>query len=455
MARTRRAAARRPSRRRGRAMRLPSFDLPKIPPDVARSIVGILLLVLGARTLIALTLPGRGNLTDWWIGSVGPWFGSVRWLLPFILLAAGWYVEWGPGRQPNSGWGLTLVGAAMGYAGLLGAVEIVGPFSGGSVGRFLDGALVPLITAPGAVVLLAGVSLAGVLLAFNLQLKQLLGPVTGTARWFGATAAASLRRGSAVGGAPAGATERARAGEAVGPGRGRTGQGAVAGGPPPAGQTGIWGQGDGEGRIPTAVPSTAPTSATFAPPRSGGAGGLATALVEPLAAPRPARPPDDVTDASASPPTRERIEYVLPPLSLLDDIPIPTEPGGAEILHQRNEEIIVRKLAGFNIPAKIVARNAGPVVTQYEVQPAPHIKVSRIEGLSDDLAMARTPAFRAPSPRPAPPHPRSPQCGCQVPQAPLSSASQGPRRSTAMATVRAIRRASRDPLSRWAAGPRT
>ena len=30
----------------------------------------------------------------------------------------------------------------------------------------------------------------------------------------------------------------------------------------------------------------------------------------------------------------------------------------------------------------------GPVVTQYEVQPAPHIKVSRIEGLSDDLAMA-------------------------------------------------------------------
>ena len=59
-----------------------------------------------------------------------------------------------------------------------------------------------------------------------------------------------------------------------------------------------------------------------------------------------------------------------------------------EAAHARNEEIIVKKLAGFGIPARIVARNAGPVVTQYEVQPAPDVKVSRIEGLSDDLAMA-------------------------------------------------------------------
>ncbi len=62
--------------------------------------------------------------------------------------------------------------------------------------------------------------------------------------------------------------------------------------------------------------------------------------------------------------------------------------GGDEASHKRNEEIIVKKLAGFGIQSKIVARNAGPVVTQYEVQPAPDIKVSRIEGLSDDLAMA-------------------------------------------------------------------
>ena len=387
MARTRRAAPRRQSRRRRSGVHLPALRLPYLSPDVTRSIVGIVLLVLGAVTLIALALPGRGVLTDWWIGSVGPWFGSVRWLLPFILLAAGWYVEWGPGRRPNSGWGLTLGGAAMAYAGLLGAVEIQGAFSGGRIGRFFDSILPPLITAPGAVVVLIGVAIAGLLLAFNLQLKQLLWPVTGTARWFGTTAAASLRREN--GGAPASATGRGQAGTAapVGPGKpARAGRlPAVAGAAPPPGQTGIWGGGDDDERIPQAVPSVVPTSATFAPARNGN-GLAATAVAEPVA--KVVRDPDDVTDASDAPPTRERIEYILPPLTVLDDIAVPTSLGGDEASHRRNEEIIVKKLASFNIPAQIVARNAGPVVTQYEVQPAPDIKVSRIEGLSDDLAMA-------------------------------------------------------------------
>ena len=110
MATRRRPTNRSAARSRRRRAGIGGWSFPPIAPDVARSLVGIALLVLGAVTLIALVLPGRGSLTDWWIGSVGPWFGSVRWLLPFLLLAAGWYVEWGPGKRPNSGWGLTLVG---------------------------------------------------------------------------------------------------------------------------------------------------------------------------------------------------------------------------------------------------------------------------------------------------------------------------------------------------------
>ena len=91
---------------------------------------------------------------------------------------------------------------------------------------------------------------------------------------------------------------------------------------------------------------------------------------------------------SDSPLTKDRIEYVLPPISVLEDVAIPLHAGGDEAVHARNEEIIVKKLAGFGIPARIVGRNAGPVVTQYEVNPAPDIKLSRIEALSDDLAMA-------------------------------------------------------------------
>ncbi len=104
--------------------------------------------------------------------------------------------------------------------------------------------------------------------------------------------------------------------------------------------------------------------------------------------PRTVRALDDITDAGDSPPTKERIEYVLPPLALLEDIANPTEPGGSPAAHARNEEIIIKKLASFGITARIDNRNAGPVVTQYEVQPAVDVRVSRIEALADDLAMA-------------------------------------------------------------------
>ena len=74
-------------------------------------------MVLGAMTLIALILPGQGALTSWWTDVFAPWFGTMRWLLPFFLLLAGWWLEWGPGSRPGSGWGITLLGLAITYAG--------------------------------------------------------------------------------------------------------------------------------------------------------------------------------------------------------------------------------------------------------------------------------------------------------------------------------------------------
>ncbi|HEY3524499.1 MAG TPA: DNA translocase FtsK [Candidatus Limnocylindrales bacterium] len=91
--------------------------------------------------------------------------------------------------------------------------------------------------------------------------------------------------------------------------------------------------------------------------------------------------------------------FALPPRTLLDDVA--PRNGGAGMDHMRNADIIVSKLAGFNIPARVVRWNAGPVVTQYEVEPDPSIKVSRIEALADDLSMAlaaRTIRIEAPIP---------------------------------------------------------
>jgi S-DNA-T family DNA segregation ATPase FtsK/SpoIIIE len=388
----RRRAAPRQARRR-RRLSLPRITLPNIGPEVARSIVGISLLVLGAVTLIALILPGQGRLTDWWRDSIAPFFETGRWVLPFLLLGAGWYVEWGPGKQSGSGWGVTLGGIGLAFAGFLGAFEILDltlfdvERGGGRIGRTLAGLLVPLVTRPGAFVLLIALVFVGVLLAFNLPLRSVLRPGTSLARWLGTAAATSVRREPRVGETDAGGrgpgpmtgTATERPGGARGARTGKAGISAS----PSAGQTGIWGEDERE-RIPSAVPSTVPTSATFAPARNGVPLPSATA-VEPV---RPARDPDDITTASDAPPTRERKEYVLPPLEILDEAVEPVGLAGEDALHRRNEEIIVRKLASFEIPAQIVGRNAGPVVTQYEVQPAPHIKVSRIEGLADDLAMA-------------------------------------------------------------------
>jgi S-DNA-T family DNA segregation ATPase FtsK/SpoIIIE len=363
-----------------------------VGPEVARSIVGLTLMAFGAVTLVALILPGQGSLTDWWRDSIAPFFETGRWLLPFLLLGAGWYVEWGPGKQPGSGWGVTLGGIALAFAGFLGAFEVLDlnlfgiERGGGRIGRALADFLVPLVTRPGAFVLLGALLLVGILLAFNLPLRAVLRPGTSLARWVSAAAATSLRRETAAaspgrGGAD-GATGTAAAARAAAARGARAGKAGVSSAPS-SGQTGIWGEDDAE-RIPTAVPSTVPTSATFAPARNGVPAPSATVVD----GGRPARDPDDITTASDAPPTRERREYVLPPLGLLDEAVIPVGLAGEDALHRRNEEIIVRKLASFEIPAQIVGRNAGPVVTQYEVQPAPHVKVSRIEGLADDLAMA-------------------------------------------------------------------
>ena len=89
MATKRRTPARRTSttRRRSGGYRAPAFP---IAPEVARSLFGLTLLILGVITLIMIFLPAsQGSLTEWAQRTVNPLFGSGRWLLPFMLIGAG------------------------------------------------------------------------------------------------------------------------------------------------------------------------------------------------------------------------------------------------------------------------------------------------------------------------------------------------------------------------------
>ncbi len=80
-------------------------------------------------------------------------------------------------------------------------------------------------------------------------------------------------------------------------------------------------------------------------------------------------------------------DFVLPPLKFLKDPPKRSHNiNEAEIDQQISN--LLDKLRKFKIDGDVVRTYTGPIVTTFEFRPAPHIKVSKILTLQDDLAMA-------------------------------------------------------------------
>ena len=79
--------------------------------------------------------------------------------------------------------------------------------------------------------------------------------------------------------------------------------------------------------------------------------------------------------------------YELPPVALLNEIKrnVTDENINAEI--DNNATVLVDTLKSFNISAKFLEAVRGPSVTRYELQPAPGVKISKILGLVDDIAL--------------------------------------------------------------------
>lgn len=83
----------------------------------------------------------------------------------------------------------------------------------------------------------------------------------------------------------------------------------------------------------------------------------------------------------------EKIEYKMPGLELLDPVPEENYQVAEEEL-TRNAELLKDKLKLFDIEIKDISVTPGPVVTLYEIVPAPGVKISRIVGLENDIALA-------------------------------------------------------------------
>ncbi|MGA3083561.1 MAG: DNA translocase FtsK 4TM domain-containing protein [Thermodesulfobacteriota bacterium] len=107
---------------------------------------------------------------------------------------------------------------------------------------------------------------------------------------------------------------------------------------------------------------------------------------------------------------KEKGDFELPPLTLLDTY----EKNDQEVQQQSllmNSRLLEKKLKDFGVEGQVTEVSPGPVITMYEFEPAPGVKISRITGLADDLAMA----MRAVSIRIVAPLPGKPVIGIEIP----------------------------------------
>ncbi|MBT9537993.1 MAG: DNA translocase FtsK 4TM domain-containing protein, partial [Nitrospirae bacterium] len=79
-------------------------------------------------------------------------------------------------------------------------------------------------------------------------------------------------------------------------------------------------------------------------------------------------------------------DYTLPSLEMLNVYDSGIRPSKDELL--TSSSLLVQKLSDFDVDGKITQVQAGPIVTMYEFEPAPGVKINRVVSLSDDLALA-------------------------------------------------------------------
>lgn len=329
----------------------------------ARTIFFLACAVTGVVLAVGLLLPGRGLLADALRDTIAPWFGAGRWLLPPTFIAFGVWFERRAEKSSSA-----IVRAALTTAALLAflaIVEILFPGHGGLLGSLAGDGVASLLTPIGAlaawIAVLTGI---GLILAEGIVRR-----------------AFAMLFGGAKAGAIAGADVIARGVEELAERReqaqrardSRAAEAPVFREPDELPEHRATEHSDDAESAPIRVPDAEPVplSATFAPARAHGAS---------------VRDGASVRGGGVAQREEGDRTYTLPDLAILESR-APAK-SGAGMDHDANSNIIVAKLASFGIPTQVVGINAGPVVTQYELEPDPSVRVSRIEALSDDLAMA-------------------------------------------------------------------
>jgi DNA segregation ATPase FtsK/SpoIIIE, S-DNA-T family len=284
------------------------------------------------------------------IGVIGAWvadvlfflFGRPAFLFPLVLAAACWGLQRrlrteSGGSRANTmvrmlGFALVLV-ASCALTTLHWQPGVLRQSAGGVVGRLVGEGLAAGVDFLGATLLMIAAWMAGLSLAFGVSWLTVMDRL-GTAAWGGIgwlRARWSSSRDAAEG------RERRQARK-------------------------------------ESVESAQKKSATRAPPRI---------EAPPAAVEKSARVERERQVPLFDPPKASE----LPPLKLLDDPP-PREPLYSAEALEALSRLVEMKLKDFAIDAEVVAVQPGPVVTRFELRPAPGVKASQITALAKDLARA-------------------------------------------------------------------
>ena len=119
---------------------------------------------------------------------------------------------------------------------------------------------------------------------------------------------------------------------------------------------------------------------------------------------------DGLASQSQKPQNLKIGDYHLPSVDLLEEAPVSDTRQMKDDL-EASARILEDTLTDFGIMAKVTDIIRGPVITRYELEPAPGVKINRIEALSDDIALA----IKAQSVRIIAPIPGKGRVGVEVP----------------------------------------
>jgi len=374
------------SRRQKRARRAANTGL-RISRRVVREVGALALVVLALVSLLAWVTPDAAAGVNLWRDFLKTLLGWGFFFAPALLLlfALMLWMRSIPTERLVSSVGVVLV--TLSLQGLF-QLAVGGPAAvvptgdgGGIIGTVVDAPLVLLLGSAGAAIVLFLLLTVGFLLFFNMTIGDVF---------------AAWSHDREVGPA-AGAAASARA--ATGPGMSPPGRSPASDEPPV-----ILRRQRPEPALATAAAGALPGGAVAVLDDEGlTQGELESGETAHLAEVGEREAADAALEQAAQ-------TWILPDLGLLADAP---GNGPAQMDLTAKGQLIRQTLASFDIGVKVARIQEGPVVTQYALDVEPGIKLSRIQGLADNLALA----LSARSIRIEAPIPGEPYVGVEIPNA--------------------------------------